>query len=288
MEFVSGLYDVTRADDWAYSGDHGPTHWPGLCAIGKKQSPVNIISEDTIKTDLGALKFIRYDFAFSGTVTNNGHSVQIQLDGVPIHLEGGDLPSTYILEQLHFHWPAEHTVDGTRAVLELHFVHYDNQYENVTVASQHENGIAVVATLFKLHHVDNMDLMPIVKATELVSKWVGKSTAMMRSKLIPFLLLPKDHTTYYRYDGSLTTPQCRESVMWMILTEKLTISEQQLNIFKHIGTSNGILDMNYRPTQILGERKVYHHLEGYSSVTCPSSNLFLTLFSFLFIKVLFS
>ena len=52
---------------------------------------------------------------------------------------------------MHFHWPAEHTVDNNRDALELHFVHYDAQYGNVTVASQHENGIAVVATLFQVY-----------------------------------------------------------------------------------------------------------------------------------------
>lgn len=77
--------------------------------------------------------------------------VQIQLDGVPIHLEGGNLPSTYVLEQIHFHWPAEHTMDGIQDALELHFVHYDNQYDNTSVASQYENGIAVVVTLFEVH-----------------------------------------------------------------------------------------------------------------------------------------
>lgn len=76
--------------------------------------------------------------------------VQIRLYGAPIHLEGANLPSTYILEQLHFHWPAEHTINGIRDALELHFVHYDEQYGNANMASQHKNGIAVVATLFEV------------------------------------------------------------------------------------------------------------------------------------------
>ncbi|XP_031849868.1 carbonic anhydrase 4 isoform X2 [Nomia melanderi] len=266
----------------------GPAQWQGLCATGKKQSPINIVPEKTEKADLGALKFVRYDYAFSGNITNNGHSVQIQLIGLPIQLEGGSLPYTYILEQIHFHWPAEHTVDGDRDALEVHFVHYNEQYENVTVASQHEDGIAVVATLFELDYEDNEGITPIVEATELVSKWVGKSTAKMRSKVIPDLLLPKDHTTYYRYSGSLTTPGCQESVTWLILTEKLTISEQQLKVFKNIGTDNGTLSFNYRPVQALGGRKVHHRLDGYSLATVPRSNLFFTLFSFLFIKLLLS
>lgn len=74
-----------------------------------------------------------------------------------------------------------------------------------------------------------MDIMPIIKATELVSKGVGKRIDLKEIKVIPFLFLPKDHTSYYHYDGSLTTPGCQESVMWFILSDKLSISEPQVN-----------------------------------------------------------
>jgi carbonic anhydrase len=76
--------------------------------------------------------------------------VQIILDGVPIHLSGGSLPSVYILEQMHFHWGAEHTVDGQRDELELHLVHYNEQYANFSTAARYENGIVVVSVLFKV------------------------------------------------------------------------------------------------------------------------------------------
>lgn len=82
----------------------------------------------------------------------------------------------------------------------------------------------------QLDYEDNKNITSIVEATESVSKWVGKSTAQMRTKVIPDLLLPKDHTSYYYYSGSLTTPGCQESVTWFILTEKLTISEQQVGV----------------------------------------------------------
>ncbi|XP_006619068.1 carbonic anhydrase 6-like isoform X2 [Apis dorsata] len=272
---------TARASDWSYSGEHGPTYWPGLCVTGKKQSPINIVTEDTINTDIGELKFIRYDFAFECKITNNGHSVQLQLSGVPVHLEGANLESTYILEQIHFHWPAEHTVDNNRDALELHFVHYKEQYGNTSAASKHENGIAVVATLFELDSEDNMEIMPILKATELISNGIGKSTELNESKFIPSLFLPKDHTTYYHYDGSFTTPGCQETVMWYILTEKLSVSEQQLNVFKSVETRNGTLSFNYRPTQAIGERTIYHHLLGYSTagiVSCNLLNVYLSLF----------
>lgn len=52
----------------------GPTHWPGICTTGAKQSPINIVTADTVKADLDQLKFIRYDEPADVKVVNNGHS----------------------------------------------------------------------------------------------------------------------------------------------------------------------------------------------------------------------
>lgn len=62
----------------------GPDNWPGICTTGKKQSPIDIVTEDATRADLGALKFERYDFAFSGTLSNNGHSGKSKRDYVAI------------------------------------------------------------------------------------------------------------------------------------------------------------------------------------------------------------
>lgn len=47
----------------------------------------------------------------------------------------------------------------------------------------------------------------------------------------------------------------------------------QLNVFKSVETSNGTLSFNYRPTQAIGERTIYHHLLGYSTAGIVSCNL---------------
>lgn len=90
-----------------------------------------------------------------------------------------------------------------------------------------------------------MEIMPILKATELISNGIGKSTELNESKFIPSLFLPKDHTTYYHYDGSLTTPGCQETVMWYILTEKLSVSEQQVNLRNKIHSINFVYIYTY-------------------------------------------
>lgn len=42
------------------------------------------------------------------------------------------------------------------------------------------------------------------------------------------LLLPKDLGRFYRYNGSLTTPPCYQSVIWTLFHERVQISKAQV------------------------------------------------------------
>lgn len=53
----------------------------------------------------------------------------------------------YVLDQMHFHWGSEHTLNGRRYALELHMVHHDRRY-SLKEAVQVKNGIAVLGVLF--------------------------------------------------------------------------------------------------------------------------------------------
>ncbi|XP_012529629.1 putative carbonic anhydrase 3 isoform X2 [Monomorium pharaonis] len=286
ISLCTGLQPL-KAYQWEYSGENGPENWRGICTTGQKQSPINIVTKDVIIIDLGALKFNRYDVAFPATFTNNGHSVEIRVNGMPPFLSDGNLTMFYDLEQMHFHWSAEHTVDGLRDTLELHLVHYMRNYGNVSVAARYTNGIAVVAVLFELSTDDNLDLLPIVQATKIVSNQTEKRIHM-RHKVKPLSFLPKNHMTYYHYEGSLTTPLCQESVLWFVMTEKLKVSEAQMNVFRQVKGSHGPLKFNYRPIQNLGNRKViaYHHIEkDVNSSSSVVSNVYLVL-NILLVKLL--
>lgn len=41
-------------------------------------------------------------------------------------------------------------------------------------------------------------------------------------------LLPPNTDQYYRYEGSLTTPPCYESVKWTLFKETIEIAEEQV------------------------------------------------------------
>ena len=60
-------------------------------------------------------------------------------------------------------------------------------------------------------------------------------------------LLPKDRS-YYRYEGSLTTPPCTEGVIWYVLARPVEISAGQLAAFRAIydGTNRPIQPMHDR------------------------------------------
>ncbi|CAL1536053.1 unnamed protein product, partial [Lymnaea stagnalis] len=59
-----------------------------------------------------------------------------------------------------------------------------------------------------------------------------------------------DHLDFYRYDGSLTTPPCSESVIWSVAVENIEISENQLNQFRNLSDDNYARLVNdFRPIQ---------------------------------------
>jgi carbonic anhydrase len=56
---------------------------------------------------------------------------------------------------------------------------------------------------------------------------------------------------YYRFSGSLTTPPCSEGVLWLVMKEPVSVSEEQVAAFtRSVGFANN------RPLQPLNARVV--------------------------------
>ena len=62
-------------------------------------------------------------------------------------------------------------------------------------------------------------------------------------------LLPRERG-YYTYMGSLTTPPCSEGVLWMVMKQPVTISDEQIGIFARL------YPMNARPVQAASGRLI--------------------------------
>lgn len=76
--------------------------------------------------------------------------------------------------------------------------------------------------------------------------------------LSPFQAILSPDTTYYHYQGSLTTPPCTEGVNWFVLTQPVSISRAQLEAYRNFLAELPNTDKgnNARPTNPLNGRLV--------------------------------
>lgn len=220
---------------WSYAGEHGPQAWGKLkpdfnvCALGKRQSPINIEEADTLQGPAEPLQF-NYQPS-SASVVNNGHTIQVDLYGDNALTVRG---SSYKLVQFHFHHPAEEQVNYRGFAMVAHLVHKNAEGQLAVVSVLLEPGVAN-ALINKVWTYMPLDTDDRVR---------------MPAGLIDMNeLLPQDQR-YYQFMGSLTTPPCTEGVLWLVLKQPTTVSREQLKLFSQLFPNNA------RPVQAVNGRAV--------------------------------
>ncbi|MDX2024426.1 MAG: carbonic anhydrase family protein [Deltaproteobacteria bacterium] len=223
----------TGGPPWTYSGEQGPTKWGRIdpsyaaCETGKSQSPVNIV--EVLPRDLPNLAF-RYGNA-PLHLNNNGRTVEQVFDaGHSVGL--GNMQ--YQLQSLQLHNPSEHRAAGKAFPMELQLLHKSAQGHLLIIAVMIKEGHASAAVNALMNHV------PAEAGDMYVS---DQAISLMQ-------LLPQQRT-YMRYSGSLTSPPCWENVMWVVLTEPIEASKEQIAAFARV------LPNNVRPLAPLGRRTVF-------------------------------
>jgi carbonic anhydrase len=194
---------------WDYSGEVGPQYWGGLseefdiCERGKNQSPINLMA--VFHTDLPELRF---DYKTLGDLAevNTGHAIQENVTpGNFIVIKGVQ----FELKQFHFHSPSEHTVNGNKSPMEVHMVHQNDDGEYLVVGLMFEEGESNAL----------MNELPSFRAMR------GEDPA---TSSVDYNELILERTSYFLYNGSLTTPPCTEGVIWIIMKEPVIASPEQI------------------------------------------------------------
>ncbi|XP_078051574.1 putative carbonic anhydrase 3 [Augochlora pura] len=238
---------------------------------GQLQSPIAILSTESIDLPLPALEMIGYHDYLPDTLQlkNNGHSVEVSINNgtrskhLP-YVFGATLPENeeFKVDHLHFHWGAknnrgsEHILNHIRYPMEMHIVHRNKAYSNLSDALQHNDSLVVLGIFFQLQDEDNMLLHPILNLLGKVKWW--KKETKLRTPITLASLLPHNTDVFYVYKGSLTTPPCSEVVTWIIFATPVAISFNQLEQFRSLSNSvERKLADNYRMLQNIGKRKVY-------------------------------
>lgn len=242
------------------AGD-GPSHWPGVCQTGEKQSPIDIKGATQDKA-LGPFTLTNYDTKNNDsnfTVFNDGHGFKVAFPAKFYNVTAGGLPGTFTTAQFHIHWGkvdgrgSEHTVDEKEYAAELHFVSYNIKYVGIEESLPFEDGLAVLGVLIEVGGSDNPAFSFLNSASRVTSP---KSSFTIE----PFTfdpILPKNKTKYFRYSGSLTTPPCSEAVTWTVFKDPVKISERQVKLLRSLqkGNNKEIVD-NYRPVMPLHGRAI--------------------------------
>ncbi|KAF8562913.1 hypothetical protein P879_07687 [Paragonimus westermani] len=246
------LSRVWTTSEWSYTNEHTKeTNWSVQYAScnGPYQSPVDIDSTKAhYSSTLQPVRLFPKNETIwpqqKYTVTNNGHSVKIDFpsDTWFVSLKNDSTPQ-YEAVQIHFHWGAndsrgsEHLLNGMSFPLEAHLVCYDKfLYNNFTKAADSPYGLAVLGIWA------NISSNPSTHKT-LLSRLGGfqrvlpKITAYNTSTTIKAfdlsrLLTLVDPKSYFRYEGSLTTPPCTPNVIWTVFRDSALVTSQQLAVFR--------------------------------------------------------
>ncbi|XP_002735859.1 carbonic anhydrase 1-like [Saccoglossus kowalevskii] len=274
---------LSSGSDWGYEDANGPTTWPTAfpaCA-GESQSPINIV--ETESSDMGTFELTGFSNSpptdSTMTLKNTGHGVQVDLVGDYL-INGACLPSEYRAIQFHFHWGStndkgsEHRVNGDMYSVEMHIVSFDHiNFATVADALEDAQGVAVLSTLIEVGVENNTAFDNIF---DYLDEVVYPDETYSYSDTFPILaMMPSDLTTYYRYQGSLTTPQCNQAVIWSIFQSPVQISQEQLDQFRTLkfnamGEADNPMVDNFRPPQPLNDRVVY--INDLSASPCEESS----------------
>ena len=108
--------------------DNGAT-WPGTCATGTEQSPIDLPNYGSywvdgiavILGDYGVTTEVASENDFANTIAIPDQNARMTI----VDPDGNNKPP-YKPLQFHFHYPSEHTIDGELLDAEMHIVHQND------------------------------------------------------------------------------------------------------------------------------------------------------------------
>ena len=163
---TSGHWDYTEMDFW------GEMENSGACENGVRQSPIDI-NDKSLKDENPGSGYVTSGASSEvvtaqakpcpgnkkcGTITNNGHTIQVNVNSDDYPITSTYRGNEFKLLQFHFHTPSEHHIRGDFSPLEVHFVHKLN-----------DKSFMVIGIMFQFNGTVNSTFLDMVKSLVSVS-----------------------------------------------------------------------------------------------------------------------
>ena len=267
-------------ENWDYQSKGGD--WNCECADGKEQSPIDLpaknnaidspikpvleydeIHPDGSSSDISEEKTKPLKIKFKDNALRINHKIFGKL----VTLDG----AVYFAEEIIFHTPAEHTINGKRYEMEMQIVHYGKTKGDI--AKQ-----VVLSYLFKKKpgvynkFIDDIDFFnlpsPVNKSKKInaslyIPKIFYNSIDQDMPMMVPF--------SFYTYQGSLTAPPCTQRTIMYVAAKPIPLGTTALRLFEEairmpdLMDTRGnviiskILPQNNRNIQPLNGRAVFYY-----------------------------
>ncbi|KAF9800806.1 hypothetical protein SFRURICE_007514 [Spodoptera frugiperda] len=228
---------------------------------GKSQSPVDLPVAGLIKArGARSLLFQNYDVeAQKMTLMNDGKRVMLfgewKSEQRPLIYGGAAHSRRYLFHSLTLHMPAEHTVGGLQYPVETQAFYVSAEYrdlEHALEASPSDpQAFLAVANMYKYSNYSHKGLIEILK----VSKSVRYRNVTIKKKPLSYFNPP--FKEYVCYQGSMSTPPCTESVLWLVRGRALSVMREAVEEIL-MKTQSAPQQMSFRSIQPLNDRKVYY------------------------------
>ena len=212
---ISGTSTLAQEAIHGHEGEQAP----GLAYIaeehnGNAQSPINILSGQATEGHHD----VALHYQPSGShIGNLGHTVEAFYEaGSTLDFDG----QRYELQQMHFHTPSEHLLDGITYPMEMHMVH--------TLDGNPEKYL-VIGVLFREGDADKTLASILANVPEHAGETADiPGLSLSASELLNF----SEH--YFYYEGSLTTPPYTETVTWLVMKDVHQASPEQIAILNRL------------------------------------------------------
>jgi len=215
-----------------------------MCAE-KSQSPIDIETKEVVRANAGKdhlALHTKYVPLTDREIINNSHVMQVNGSFGTYTLPDG----VYDVKQFHFHFPAEHEINGKLGAGELHIVHQKQ-------GASGTDGLAVIGIV-----LEEEDFAFGKQVNFLSNLGFGKELPAEGGKLA--ISQPVNLNSFYdelrgeffHYSGSLTTPPCAEKVHWYVAKQPAPVTRDQILSFQKRFPGNG----DNRPVQQKNGRAV--------------------------------